>query len=85
MPSTQRDEDKCCTMLVIAPDGEVRLYQAGPYPMVQENRYCAIGSGKEAAAAVLELGFDAKKAVEIASRVCVGCGNGMDTLELEGD
>lgn len=81
-PARQKVEADCSSMLVVNPDGSHTIYQAGPFPMLYESRYAAIGSGKEAAAAVMELGFGAKKAVEIASRVCAGCGNGMDVLEL---
>lgn len=83
-PEAQSDTDKACTVLVITPDGRCTVYQSTPQPIEYENSYYAIGSGQDAAAAVMELGHDARTAVEIASRVCVGCGNGIDTLELHG-
>lgn len=72
------------TMLAIAPDGTVKVYQNTPYPVIYAegefgNRY-AIGAGKEAAMAVMLAGHDARRAVEITSLVCAGCGNGVDTL-----
>lgn len=82
-PSTFRDSDKCSTALVITESGEINVYQATPYPIVIVGPTHAIGSGAEAAMAVMALGHDARKAVEIASVVCAGCGNGIDTIELE--
>jgi len=83
IPAQQLDPEKCSTMITITPDGRALVYQAGAHPIEFESRYYALGSGKDAAAAVMELGHDSIKAVEIASRICVGCGNGMDTLQLE--
>lgn len=62
--------------------GEILIYETGPYPMQVLGPYHAIGSGAEAALAVMILGHDATKAVEIASLVCAGVGNGIDTIEL---
>lgn len=74
------------TMLAVAPDGTVKIYQDTPYPIIYRdgpfgNRY-AIGCGKEAAMAVMLAGNGARRAVEITSLVCAGCGNGIDTLEF---
>lgn len=68
-------------LLVIGPQGRIRLYQNSPYPVEFEQPIFALGSGKEAALAVMMLGHDARKAVEIASAVSNGCGNGVDVLE----
>lgn len=76
------------SMLVIARDGAISVYQHTPYPIlyrsgnpVTGDRF-AIGAGKEAAMAVMLAGNGARRAVEIASLVCNGCGNGIDTLEF---
>lgn len=76
------------SMLVIAADGTIKLFQNTPYPIIYRavnavigNRY-TIGAGKEAAMAVMLAGNGARRAVEIASLVCNGCGNGIDTLEF---
>ena len=74
------------TMLAIAPGGTINMYQNTPYPIVYRegplgNRF-AIGSGKEAAMGVMVAGYGARRAVEIASMVCAGCGNGVDSLEF---
>lgn len=68
------------TMLAIAPDGTIKVYQNTPYPIIYSGTQHAIGSGKEAAMAAMLAGCDARRAVEIASLVCAGCGNGIDTL-----
>lgn len=75
-------------MLVITPDKRVLVYDNSPYP----TEYCdspdgigkrqAIGSGREAAMAAMLAGCGARRAVEIASLVCLHIGNGVDTLEL---
>lgn len=70
-------------MLVITPQSEILLYQNTPYPIKMEGSVYALGCGKEAALAVVMLGYDALKAVEIASRICDGCGNGADALTLD--
>lgn len=75
-------------MLVITPAGVVRIYDNSPFPI----EYCeaphgigrrmAIGSGREAAMAAMLAGCGARRAVEIATLICDGVGNGIDTLEL---
>lgn len=82
-PDLLRDADRHCTAMAIAVDGTIHLYQATPYPVIVIGPTHAIGSGAEAAMAVMALGHDSKKAVEIASIVCTGVGNGIDTLELD--
>lgn len=85
-PAALRNEK--VKMMVITPERRVRVYDSTPYGF----EYCeapggvglrmAIGSGREAAMAAMLAGVDARRAVEIASIVSVGCGNGIDTLEL---
>jgi hypothetical protein len=75
------------SMLAVAADGTVKVYQNTPYPIIyggapDGSRRHAIGAGKEAAMAVMLAGNGARRAVEIASMVCAGCGNGIDTLEF---
>jgi hypothetical protein len=82
-PESQRDKDGHSSLLSITRDGAVRLYQRTPYPIELLNEQYAVGVGSEAAMAVMLCGFDARKAVEIASVVCQGCGNGIDTLALK--
>lgn len=81
-PQSARDSDNV-DMLVITPDRGIHLYQNTPFPIEFSQTQFAIGSGKEVARAVMMLGHDAAKAVELACAVCAGCGNGIDTLGLE--
>lgn len=78
-----RDPDHYANALVITPRAEILAYQRTPYPLRPHGPWYAVGSGSEAALAVLECGFDAVKAVEIASRVCTGVGGGIDSLTLD--
>jgi 20S proteasome alpha/beta subunit len=81
-PAGMKDKDDSTTMLVITPCGVVNVYQRSPMPMVHDNTWYAIGSGQEVAAAVMHVGYDAVKAVEVACAVCTGCGGGIDVLAL---
>ena len=68
-------------VLVAGPKG-LFLYENSPVPMRLENKFFALGSGGDAAMATMALGFDARRAVEIACEVCTGCGGGIDTLSV---
>ena len=68
-------------VLVAGPDG-LFVYENSPFPMRLENKFFALGSGGDAAMATMALGFDARRAVEIACEVCTGCGGGIDTLRV---
>ncbi|MEO8807918.1 MAG: hypothetical protein ABI433_17695 [Burkholderiaceae bacterium] len=81
-PESMKDKDDGSTMLVITPAREVTVYQRTAMPVLHDNKWYSIGSGQEVAAAVMHMGYDAVKAVEIACAVCTGCGGGIDTLEL---
>jgi ATP-dependent protease HslVU (ClpYQ) peptidase subunit len=47
-----------------------------------EDAFIAFGSGRDYAMAAMELGCDARRAVEVASKFDTSCGMGIDTLEL---
>jgi 20S proteasome alpha/beta subunit len=82
-PSSNYDKENPSRLMVVGLDKSVRVYEAGPYPICYEDSAYVLGSGRDAAKAVMALGYDAVKAVEIASIVCSGCGYGVDTLTLE--
>jgi len=64
--------------------GRIFMYSAAnPFPELIEDRFYARGSGRDYAMAAMYLGCDARRAVEVASAFDIGCGNGIDTLELE--
>lgn len=64
-------------------DGSCVLkYTKSAHPERIEDKLFAAGSGRDYALAAMHLGFDAKRAVEVACHFDSGCGNGMDTLTL---
>ena len=64
--------------------GGIFMYAANsPYPEKIEDRFFARGAGRDYAMAAMYLGCDARRAVEVACVFDVGCGNGIETLELE--
>lgn len=74
--------ERWCTALEVTPDGRCWLHgRDGKWPV--EDGFTAIGSGREYALAVMAVGLDAKRGVEVASRFDPGTGNGIDALELE--
>jgi ATP-dependent protease HslVU (ClpYQ) peptidase subunit len=82
-PDIQKDKDRWCDMLVITPERKIMKYEQEPIPFeIEETRY-AIGSGKDCALAAMVMGADAVRAVEVASIVEHGCGNGIDTITFE--
>lgn len=75
-------EEGVTDVLVVLPSGVLLLYQSGPHVTPLENSFFAIGCGAEAAMAVVALGHNAHRAVEITCQVVADCGGGIDTLEL---
>lgn len=74
-----RDKDTSPDILVI--DGKrILKYERTPYPIEFEDSFFAMGSGRDYAMAVMFLGFGAQRAVEVASALESGCGNGIDLL-----
>lgn len=55
----------------------------GPHPEKLEDPFVAMGAGRDYAMATMFLGYDARRAVEVASALDVSCGNGIDTLTLD--
>ncbi|MBT2300371.1 hypothetical protein J7E70_07825 [Variovorax paradoxus] len=80
-PATQRSTADCVSMLVID-NGRILQYENTPYPMVIENGFWAIGSGRDFAMAAMHLGKTAEEAVEVACHLDATCGNGIDVLEI---
>lgn len=74
--------DLYASAMLVTPDGAIRLFEESPYPVNIEDRFCAIGSGRDFAMAAMLLGCDAKQAVSVACQLDPGCGLGVDLLEL---
>jgi ATP-dependent protease HslVU (ClpYQ) peptidase subunit len=81
-PQIHRDEAKSSHMLEITPEGQIRTYANGPYPATLEDKFHAMGSGRDFAMAAMHLGQTAEQAVAVAIALSAGCGNGIDTLTL---
>lgn len=79
-----RDPDSTADILFITNEGVILEYsgKGGPYPERCEDKFIATGSGRDYALAALHLGLSAREAVELACKLDVFCGNGIDTLEL---
>lgn len=84
-PAAQRDVKECVSMLVIEPSGRVLQYENTPDPMVIENPFWALGSGRDFAMAAMYMGRSAEHAANVACALDMGCGNGIDVLALEGE
>lgn len=81
-PSHGRDKDDWQPLLVIEVDGTPSLYERTPYPIRNEQRCVAYGSGRDFARAAMHIGKTAREAVEVACELDVGSGNGVDSLTL---
>jgi 20S proteasome alpha/beta subunit len=81
-PDSERDEQKCSVLLVIQPGPIVKYFNGTPYPVVFEDKYVCIGSGRDYAQAALHLGHSAVEAVGVAIALDINCGNGIDALTL---
>lgn len=83
LPAFQTDEAKFVDLMVVDPAGGLMVYSNGPLPSFIQNQFWATGSGRDFAIAAMHCGKTAREAVEIASLFCTGCGQGVDSLELE--
>lgn len=81
-PADQRHKDDWQPCIVIEADGTPAIYERTPHPIRYEDRFCAIGSGRDYAMAAMHLGKTAREAVEVACALDAGCGNGVDELDL---
>lgn len=80
-PDHQKDKDDWVGTLVVKPDGRILKYERCAYPIdFSQNKFMCIGSGRDFAYGALEMGADAVRAVEVASRYEAFCGLGVDTL-----
>lgn len=82
-PHTQRDSKESCSVLIVYPDGRKISFERSPYPLVLEDAQVAIGSGRDFALAAMHLGYDARRAVEVACHFDTSCGNGLDWMSFE--
>lgn len=75
--------DDSCLFIAIRSDGVIERYESSAYPIIVEEKFFAVGSGRDYARAAMYLGVDARTAVDVACKFDENCGNGIDTLTLE--
>ena len=80
-PECNKTDPTSC--LFISSDGTVYRYDGLPRTMLIENHFYAMGCGRDYALAAMHLGYDARRAVEVACALDANCGVGIDSLELQ--
>lgn len=81
-PKYQDHDEFSAQLLAISPDKVVLRFDINPLPCVFHDTHYALGNGREVALGALAMGATAQQAVEIASKMCEGCGMGVDVLPL---
>lgn len=81
-PERQKGDDNI-GFIVVHNNGTVVRYEREPVPIRFENRFQAMGSGRDFALAAMHLGWSARNAVVVACALDCGCGNGIDVLCIE--
>lgn len=81
-PEPHGEDGLDANMLVITPGGQIMTYERFPIPLLLESDFAAIGSGRDFALAVMQLGHDPVKAIEVASELDAYTGGGIDSLAL---
>lgn len=79
-PACQKDD--AVTVFFATDAGELLIYGKTPHPQRSEDAFDAGGSGRDYALATMHLGWDARRAVEVASRFDNNCGNGIDVIQV---
>jgi hypothetical protein len=88
-PVSQSDKEDWAGLVVVEhrpgwKPGATRVlrYERSPYPYEMEDVLLAFGAGADFALAALHLGKNAVEAVELACKLSVHCGNGVDFLRV---
>lgn len=80
-PKFQENKDEFTTLIVAKKDLVV-YYQNQPYPIPVLDKFTAWGSGGDFAMAAMEMGADAKRAVEVACKFDAFSGQGVEAYEI---
>lgn len=80
-PKCQQSDNRGSAFF-IDESGQIWSYDKTVNACPYEQPFCAMGSGRDYALAAMYLGFDARRAVEVACALDNDCGNGIDALEL---
>ncbi|RJP48709.1 MAG: hypothetical protein C4586_08300 [Anaerolineaceae bacterium] len=79
-PSMEKDQG---FVGIIIENEEIYRYEMGLFPIKINKPFWAIGSGSDYALAAMEMGATAEQAIEIASRLDLYTGLGVDTVTAE--
>lgn len=80
-PECQKGDSRA-DAIFINKDAQVFGFGSSPWPQRNENVQNAMGSGRDYALAAMHLGYDSRRAVEVAIALDNDCGCGIDTLEI---
>lgn len=75
--------DTNTSAMFVKNNGTCWSYGKLPYPQLCEDKFDAMGAGRDYALAAMYLGKSAREAVEVACALDVTCGNGIDVLTLK--
>jgi len=84
LPPFQRTKEGYVPLLAISPGREIFHFEDSHVPFRVEEKVYAMGSGRDYALAAMWMGRDAEQAVNVATALDTGCGNGCDVMKLEG-
>jgi hypothetical protein len=79
----ERYEGEHSDLILISPDGVVKEWIGEGWITSLPAPFRAWGSGMEMGLAAMEMGADARRAVEVASKYHTHCGGEIDVLELD--
>lgn len=85
MPESQKDREQSCSIMAVNQEGEILVYENGPYPWKSESGLHATGTGAELALGAVFAGATLATAVCIAIHRGGMCGRGIDRITLEND
>lgn len=77
------DGEAGASAMLVRHDGTCWSYGKFAHPQRCEDKFDAMGAGRDYALAAMYLGCDARRAVEVACALDVTCGKGIDVLTLE--
>jgi len=75
-------DDQGATMVIFERGKHIRVFEGMPVPITIEDDIYGVGCGRDAAMGAMLAGADAKRAVEIACKVDIHCGMGVDVIDL---
>lgn len=83
-PGLRAEDENSAGAIIIRANGAMEEHDfMGWHPVSGE--FWAAGTGAEAALGALHMGASAIEAVEVASKICIHCGGGVDSVSLKGE